>query len=65
MLKGFWKLTWVETKVFVREPLGFVGTIGMPVILFLVLGRILRAGRLDLAPAATAPVFSVNRGRTG
>lgn len=55
MLRGFWKLTWVETKVFAREPMGFVGTIGMPVILFLVLGRVLRAGRMDLAPAATAP----------
>ncbi len=32
MLKGFWKLTWVETKVFVREPMGFLGTIGIPVI---------------------------------
>jgi hypothetical protein len=28
MLKGFWKLSWVETKVFVREPMGFVGTAG-------------------------------------
>ena len=26
MLKGFWKLTWVETKVFMREPMGLVGS---------------------------------------
>ena len=55
MLKGFWKLSWVETKVFVREPMGFVGTVGIPVILFLVLGRMLRVGRLDVAPAAAVP----------
>ena len=55
MLKGFWKLTWVETKVFVREPMGLVGTIGMPVILFLILGRMLRAGRMDFPSASTAP----------
>ncbi|MDA1082583.1 MAG: ABC transporter permease [Gemmatimonadetes bacterium] len=44
MLKGFWKLTWVETKVFVREPMGVVGTLIIPVILFLMLGRTFRLG---------------------
>jgi ABC-2 type transport system permease protein len=39
MLRGFWKLTWVETKVFLREPLGVIGALVLPVILFLVLGR--------------------------
>ena len=34
MLKGFWKLTWIEAKVFMREPLGFVIPLAMPVILF-------------------------------
>ena len=38
-LRGFWKLTWVETKIFTREPMGFVGTLVMPVVLFIVLGR--------------------------
>ena len=38
-LRGFWKLTWVETKLFTREPMGFVGTLVMPVVLFIVLGR--------------------------
>ena len=55
MLKGFWKLTWVETKVFVREPMGFVGTIGLPVVVFLLLGRMLRVGRMDVTPGFTAP----------
>ena len=38
-LRGFWKLTWVEIKIFTREPMGFVGTLVMPVVVFLVLGR--------------------------
>jgi ABC-2 type transport system permease protein len=51
MLRGFWKLSWVETKVFVREPMGLVGTIGMPVILFIVIGRMMGAGGPGAAPA--------------
>lgn len=57
MLRGFWKLTWVEIKVFTREPMGFVGSIGMPVILFIVIGRMLGAGRADIA--TTAAPFNV------
>ena len=38
-LRGFWKLTWVEIKIFTREPMGFVGTLVMPVVVFLILGR--------------------------
>ncbi len=55
MLKGFWKLTWVETKVFMREPLGVAGSLGMPVIIFIVLGRSLGSGRLDATSADQAP----------
>jgi ABC-2 type transport system permease protein len=40
MLRGLWKLTWIEIKVFLREPLGAIGTIGVPVLLFVVLGRV-------------------------
>lgn len=39
MLRGLWKLTWLETKIFVREPMGLVGTIGLPVVMFVFLGR--------------------------
>ena len=39
MLQGFWKLTWVETKIFVREPMGVIGTFAVPLGLFLLLGR--------------------------
>lgn len=55
MLNGFWKLTWVEAKVFIREPLGVVGSLGMPVIIFIVLGRSLGSGRLDANSADQAP----------
>jgi len=51
MLRGLWKLTWIEIKIFLREPLGAFGTIGVPVLVFLVAGRLV-GGRL--APASLA-----------
>jgi len=39
MLHGLAKLTWIEIKVFMREPMGAFGTIGVPVLLYLVLAR--------------------------
>lgn len=54
MLKGFWKLTWVETKVFVREPMGLIGALVIPVGVFIVFGRAFRprtaGAALDDAP---------------
>ena len=44
MLRGLWKLTWIEMKVFMREPLGAFGTIGVPVLIFVVLGRFAKLG---------------------
>ena len=52
MLRGLWKLTWIEIKIFLREPLGAFGTIGLPVLLFLGLGRILGHGNKMPAMAA-------------
>jgi ABC-2 type transport system permease protein len=40
MLRGLWKLTWIEMKIFLREPLGAIGTIAVPVLIFVVLGRV-------------------------
>ena len=34
MLRGLLKLTWIEIKIFLREPLGAIGTIGIPVLVF-------------------------------
>jgi len=44
MLRGLWKLTWLELKIFLREPLGALGTIIIPVLVFIVAGRILGRG---------------------
>jgi len=51
MLRGLWNLTWIEMKVFMREPLGAFGTIGVPVLIFVILGRFanLRSGTPSLA----------------
>jgi ABC-2 type transport system permease protein len=38
-MRGLLKLTWLEIRIFVREPLGFVAAVGVPLALFLVLGR--------------------------
>jgi ABC-2 type transport system permease protein len=38
-MRGLLKLTWVEIRIFMREPLGFVAAIGIPLAMFLVLGR--------------------------
>src|SRR6266702_1107811 len=51
MLRGLWKLTWIEIKIFMREPLGAIGTIVVPVLVFVVVGRVV-GGRL--APTALA-----------
>ena len=44
MLRGLWNLTWLELKIFLREPLGAIGTVGVP-MLFVVLGQFAGGGR--------------------
>lgn len=64
MTRGLWKLAWVEAKVFAREPLGLFGTLVMPVVVFLLLGRLFGARSRPLPAAAAAllrvelPVFA-------
>lgn len=55
MMRGLWKLTWIEIKVFMREPLGAFGTIGFPVVVFLIVGR--SAGRNMPAASLGASSF--------
>jgi ABC-2 type transport system permease protein len=43
MIRALLKLTWLEIKIFVREPLGLFGTIGIPVLVFVVMTRVLGA----------------------
>jgi ABC-2 type transport system permease protein len=52
MLRGLFKLTWLEIKIFAREPLGLFGTVGIPVLAFILLGRLL--GRRAATASATA-----------
>jgi ABC-2 type transport system permease protein len=54
-LRGFWKLTWVETKIFAREPMGFVGTLALPVVLFILFGRVFGAGSVTATPKVGLP----------
>jgi len=57
MLTGLWKLTWVEIKVFMREPMGVIGTLGLPVFVFLFVSRGL--GDSQASNAAEALPFNV------
>lgn len=52
-MRGLLTLTWLETKIFVREPLGVIGTVGIPVLMFVVLGRMF--GRAAGATLRGAP----------
>jgi ABC-2 type transport system permease protein len=38
-MRGLWKLAWLELKIFAREPLGVFGSVVVPLILFVLLGR--------------------------
>ncbi len=51
MLRGLWRLTWLEIKIFLREPLGALGSIVIPVLVFLVVGRVVGRG---LTPSSLA-----------
>jgi ABC-2 type transport system permease protein len=44
MLRGLWRLTWLEIKIFMREPLGVIGTLGLPVLIFVAMGTLPRPG---------------------
>src|SRR2546430_2744587 len=54
-LRGFWKLTWVEAKIFAREPMGFIGTLLTPVVVFLVVGKALGGKSAMKLPATDLP----------
>ena len=51
-MRGLWQLTWLEIKIFLREPLGAIGTIAVPVALFLIVGRAMSRGGTPRAPEA-------------
>ena len=63
ILRQIFKLSWIELKVFLREPMGAFGSIAVPVLLFLVFGQ-LAWGEPDLPNeittflAAGLPIFA-------
>jgi ABC-2 type transport system permease protein len=61
-MRALLRLTWLEIKIFAREPLGLFGTIAVPVLVFVVIGRLMR-GAPPLSPEAAfvrtgLPVFA-------
>jgi ABC-2 type transport system permease protein len=58
MLRGLWKLTWLEIKIFLRDPLGAFGSILFPVLIFVVLSRF-AGGRLTPGSLSTAGFLRV------
>ncbi len=58
MLRGLWKLTWLEIKIFLREPLGAFGSILFPVLVFVVVSRF-AGGRLTPGSLSTAGFLRV------
>src|SRR3954462_14484285 len=57
------RLTWLETKIFVREPMGAIGSVAIPGLIFIAFGRTV-GPRLPKVPQSSdfvyygAPVFS-------
>src|SRR6185436_4419682 len=49
-LRGLGALTWLEIKIFMREPLGVIGSVFVPVLVFLVIGRTFGGQMTGAAP---------------
>jgi ABC-2 type transport system permease protein len=60
MWRGLWKLTWLEVKIFLREPLGALGTILIPVVIFVGLGRLAGGNRREPAALEVSGLLRVD-----
>ena len=58
MLRGLVRLTWAEIKIFFREPLGAIGSIVAPVLVFVFFGRV--AQIIPSNRVAISTVFKVD-----
>jgi ABC-2 type transport system permease protein len=58
-MRGLWRLTWLEIKIFVREPLGLIGTVGVPVLMFAILGRLV-SPRLERGSATATRIATID-----
>ena len=56
-MRGLWQLTWLEIKIFLREPLGAIGAVLVPVVLFLVIGRTV-GSRMPRVPAGEGSMMT-------
>ena len=56
MVRGLLNLTWLEIKIFLREPLGALTTIGIPALVFIGLGRVVGRGPALPSEAASGLV---------
>lgn len=52
--RGLVGLTWLEVKIFVREPLGLIGTVFVPVVAFMLIGRAFGPAIMGRSPAQRA-----------
>jgi ABC-2 type transport system permease protein len=58
VMRGLWSLTWLEIKIFAREPLGAIGTVAFPVVVFLLLQRMAPRGmNVASAPLSMRGIF--------
>jgi ABC-2 type transport system permease protein len=55
VLRGLWRLTWLEIKIFLREPLGAIGTLVFPVLIFVLFGKM--GGGRPSGPGQRMPSF--------
>lgn len=58
-MRGLLQLAWLETKVFAREPLGAIGSVVIPVVMYIVLGRML-GPRMSEASRPTSELISID-----
>ena len=52
MMRGLFHLAWLEIKIFLREPLGAIGSLLIPVLIFLLVGRSMNRGTAARTPAS-------------
>ena len=50
-MRGLWRLTWLELKIYLREPLGAIGPI-IPVIIFVLIARLMPKNALAARPSS-------------
>src|SRR5882724_10815166 len=60
MWRGLLKLTWLEIKIFMREPLGALGTVLIPVLMFVGLGRLAGSSRMRTSPLADSGLLTID-----